>query len=328
MDPSLENSSGRESWRGKPIAARLSWQADYIPHPRAMAIVQAVESSSMMTQASGVGEGMLVLGNTGAGKSALVRYILARPGFERSEIATQTLVPAVTVAVPNPCTPKDFARVFLSALGDPFHDRTPARDLTQRVHFLLKAVGTKVIFIDNFHDVPDKRAARGVDHICTWIRDLIDAVPATCVLLGTDSASPVLRGHGQLRRRCSATYSLAYFDAMEPEGAREFAALIRNVEARLPLALGSALLSKDILSKLFVTTAGVFSYIVQLFSKSVALAVEAGREYLVEEDFRLAFLLVHGPVHAKHNPFGISDFSPRQLTKDAEPFADFFKKLK
>jgi hypothetical protein len=310
----------RAKWRGVQIEDRMKWKQAFVPHPRAMKLTRTIVHKVDLCRWSKAGDGMLIVGETGSGKTRLVNHLLEHYRAERADLPERSIRPAIAVSIPDPCRPRELGIEILRALGDPIAGRTRVSEITHRAHQLMVDCQTRLVMIDNFHDVPELRRARGIEHICSWVRNLIDHVPALFVLLGSKQAEVVVEGNPQLRRRCAYRSPLQYFDFHTLAGGKEFAQLIRNMESRLPLVESSALLDAQTLTKIYAATGGIFSYLIKILDASVVSAVKDARERIQDQDLEAAFIEIHGDGYRSCNPF-TAEFSPRVLNRDGEPFA-------
>lgn len=319
-EASDDKSAARSQWRGATIETRMAWKHAFVPHPRAVKLTRAIVQKVDLCGWSKTGDGMLVVGETGSGKTRLVNHLLDHYRAGRADLPERSVRPAIAVSIPDPCRPRELGIEILRALGDPIAGRTRVSEITYRAHQLMVDCQTRLVMIDNFHDVPELRRARGIEHICSWVRNLIEEVPALFVLLGSKQAEVVVEGNPQLRRRCAYRSPLHYFDIDTVAGGTEFAQLIRNMESRLPLAESSALLDAPALAKIFAATGGIFSYLVKILDAAMVSAVKGARERIENQDLEVAFAEVHGDGYRSCNPFA-AEFAPRILNRDGEPFA-------
>jgi hypothetical protein len=309
----------RAQWRGAPIEKRVHWQNVFVPHASVTSILEIVEHKANHCALAKRSDGMLVIGETGSGKSHLAEEITRRFKHLSVETEDRTYVPTVLIDAVDTFNSKDFARKVLRALNDPFSERTRAATLSERAHHLFNELQTRVVMIDNFHEIPEKRGNKSVGHICSWIRDLSKAVPALIVLLGNQNSVPVLEMDPQLRRRCSHRSQLPYFNSSSPKNFLEFAKVVRKLDACLPLAESSDLTSDSTLGPLLSATGGIFDYLVKILDEAMRIAVKDQREHIVRGDLEKAFFYRIGSAYACPNPFD-GEFRPRKLDLVDEPF--------
>ena len=309
----------REQWRGATPEQRARWKEVFIPHPKAVEAIRTVYEHVKQCRIERSGSGIVVVGETGAGKTHLVKFLIQQFAPWDRETTDRTLRPLINIKVPLRCTPIEFGRHILARLGDPLARRTRTEDLDTRVRGLMKDCEVRLVIIDNFHDIPERKGVRGVHKVCTWLRELIDDTPVLFLSLGDSNARDVFDNSPQLKRRASHRCELQYFNPEGKEGAIEFARVIKNISAYLPVAEEVSLLDKDTIMKLYMSSAGIFAYLAKFLNAACFHAVGEGRESLNEADLGAAFAKVHGNAYSHCNPF-LVNMKPRLLSEAGEPF--------
>src|SRR5947208_1568781 len=90
---------------------------------------------------------LVILGETGAGKTTLVRTWIADSGLRRQETPAGSIIPYLYVSIPARATIKTSASNFLEALGDPNPSRGTHGLLVQRLYHLIEGCRVKIIFV-------------------------------------------------------------------------------------------------------------------------------------------------------------------------------------
>jgi len=163
--------------------------------------------------------------------------------------------------------------------------------LESRIHTLLTHIGTRVIVIDNVHDITARRRTGGIKEIGDWIRDLIDDSKILVVLLGAPSAAEIIQRNPQLRRRTSRQVKMDYFKINTPKRFLDFQEFLKRLDAELPLACTTEVTS-EITKRIYFATNGIFDYVFSLFSRAVGIAVAAGRDQWNQEDLAKGFQIM------------------------------------
>jgi len=175
----------------------------------------------------------------------------------------------------------------------------------ERAKKLVLATQTKIIAIDDFQDIPARRKARGIETLGDWIRDLCEMeFPGLVVALGTEEAAVVRDSNTQLLRRMQVRLELPHFSIDGNDVAKSFGALVLKINELLPLAESSEVLKrKETLVPLYLATGGSFDYLMKLMCRSLARAVQSGKEQIEIEDFRKGFDDQHEIAAQFGNPF-------------------------
>lgn len=311
---------GHCHWQGKSTEERHKWRESlFIAHPSVRFAIEGIREKAQRVARTGESEGVVVLGETGSGKTHMLEFLSREFAIEPDPTLDYTPRPFVVLSVPTPCSPLDFSRAVLKSLGDPLRHRVRNANASDRVRGLLTDCKVKFLAIDNFHDVPERRRTRGVDQVITWVRELFDAVPAVYLLVGNGEADTVINSSTQLKRRFPFQCRLQYQGVETEQQRREFAKLLFEIARRLPLAEQQSFVDHGFVSRAFYGTSGIIKYLVELFDHAWTLGLKQGREQLLVADFEAAFVAQHGQVPEGCNPFAAS-FEPRLLNKPGEPF--------
>lgn len=314
----LPNPPAKSRWKGATVEDRERWREQlFIPYPlvegalvdswRKLEIARSTKRSTVM----------LVIGETGSGKTTFGNVLAkaATAAFSAPD-PERTIVPALLISAPDPCTPPELCIHILEKLGDPLPRKREKATLPAVVQHLMKECGVRVVLFDNFQDVPQKRASRGIGQVLVRMREMIDESNCLWVLLGTDEARMVIRSEAQIIRRSPYELNLSYFSMSTPAANRLFAQVLHAIDEWLPLAEKTDLVSVG--PRIHIATEGIFDRIVNLLDLAWREALKAGRETVIQDDLREAFYVEHGR-RPGINPFD-QDFVVRRLGAANEPY--------
>lgn len=314
----LREPQEKSTWTNPDEQLRESWASTmfiaYNTVERALA-----DAWGMISRAASSGKPyvMLVTGESGSGKTAFAEelaYHVLR-AYARTDPERQ-IVPVVHVSAPDPCTPKELCIQILKALGDPFPRKREKAELTRQTILLIRECCVRAVLFDNFHDVPVKRASRGIDQVLTRLRDLIDGSSCLWVFLGTKEARAVIRSEKQIARRTPHEVELEYLSLRSKDTRRVFVRIVKGIDRWIPLEQSTEF--RSLTRPIYLATEGIFSRIIELFDAAWRNATSAGRRGLEKCDFFEAFHFVHG-VRNGVNPFDPS-FVERRLHDVNEPY--------
>lgn len=298
----MSGAADKEVWRNRLLAERQAYIAKnlLVVHPDLSVVYREIIHTQQRCEVEGEGKGVLVLANSGMGKSRLARLF-----WEQSQpdhTGTISRVPVVVFNSPLEPSRKQLGVSLLKALGDPVPKRSDADELLDRAVGLLKKVGTKTIFIDNIHDVPDRRGIQVVKGIGNWIRNLIDSSGCVIVLMGTPAAKEIIRVNGQVLRRV-IELPIRLFEVETKHGRELFVIFMRKLDEMLPLAELSMLNEPELAKRICYACHGILDYIIELMTEAVIFARARDSERISRNDLANAFEKRHGRAHRKINPF-------------------------
>lgn len=309
----------KKIWAGAPIETRLTFMNNEMiaPHPDMVVGIRAVSQRMKRCLNENKGAAVFVEAPSGGGKTTLVRFFKAAMPDQVSD--EETKVRVISFQVPKIITLKQMDKALLTALGDPKAGSGNHYDLDKRPTSLLRTAGTELILIDNIQDIPEKRRAGGILQIGNWIRDLIDYSRRLVVLLGTEDSRAILQSNIQLKRRCPAKCTIAYFNPLDHAGLNRLGRFLREIDKRLPLTELSGLGNEENEStrQFAYATGGIQDYIFQILSAAVSHATTEGREKLTSEDLAAGYEDTFQELSKGINPF--RGEAKRILDQEGEP---------
>jgi hypothetical protein len=308
-------------WLDLDESERAHWAKPcYIFFPCAFRVIHDAVEKLAYCQLVRKCDGMLVLAGSGAGKTKLCDFLkeFAERVYGRIDPET-TICPVIQITLTEPCTPVEISIAVLDALGDPLPRHGSKAEIFARSKYLLRKCEVRLVLVDNFHDAPTKRSARGMKDAGARIRDLMDASAALWVLLGTVDAIAVRNSDPQLVRRLPYEQWLDYFSIKTSKQRQDFKRLLHELDKWLPLAEPSCLIEASALGSIFEATEGILDRLMRLVERGWIEAVRAGRETMIFDDLRKAFNHVFGTRDGKVNPFD-DDFVHRRLHGKGEPY--------
>ena len=309
-------------WLNKDAANRQQWAVNfYINHPDAKKILADFLQKLAHCVRANTHSAMLIIGEPGSGKTKLTEIMkqIATSLYGREE-EEKTVCPVIQFAVPNPCTPFEFSVAILTALNDPNpRGRKKVKMTMDAAELLLKQCEVRLVLLDNFHDIPAKRAVRGIELVGTRLRELIDSSAALWVFLGTKDSLRVVNSDTQLIKRVAYRATLGYFDITSKSSVQTFSTVLAKTDEWLPLTEPSCICEVVNRWRMYVATEGIFDRLVKLVDHGWFITYTDGREVMSLHDLYQAYVLVHGPTADNDNPFDQS-FVKRRLVDAGDPY--------
>ncbi|WP_374580362.1 TniB family NTP-binding protein [Pseudoduganella sp.] len=309
-------------WRGASVADRLLYMSEemHVNYPSFVNALQEIRRHAIACEQRNRGDGLLLLVPTGAGKTYIRDYIEKLWPADHS--GEQSRIPVVAFRLPSTISKWAIAATLLQTISPSLSTCHTESELNKRIKVLLPQLRTRVIIIDNVHDIPARRKDGGIKEIGDLLRDLIDDCKRLVVLLGAPSAVSLVRLSPQLRRRTAKQIHLDYFRIDSPRQFKTFHEFLQRYANALPLAETSDI-SVDLAKRLYYATNGIMDYVYRVFSWAVDIAVNDGREYITQSDLANA-LQVHFGAALKDElnpllPGGVM----RNLTQEGEPYEEW-----
>jgi hypothetical protein len=289
----------------------------FLAHPQLRRVLDAIAQRVESRNVVGQGHGLLIVAPSNGGKTRLLEYLSAK--YPRVQHPQRTVVPLVTVNVPNPCTPAGFASALLEALEG---GQLGSKAELPRAEFLLSQAETSILAVDNTQDIPERRGPKGIDRVGNFIRDLIVKHRIIVLLLGTSAAEIVVNSNDQLRRRVPGKLSLCDYDITNSKGLGEYLRLIDLFDKALPLPMQSGLANGPVGKPLAFASNGRIGATADLIAAAIGCAAEQGELQLTLENFSTAYCRHYLAYADMVNPFVPGFNHWRRLDLPGEPHFD------
>lgn len=172
---------------------------------------QGIQGAVTLSKYTPIVQCVLLVGGPGTGKTTLSRQLLVtyRETNEQSIAYVTARVGAIYVEIPSPVTVDGIATVILMALKDPFPESGTPLQKAMRIANLVNDIGTKLIILDEFHNLFHLKSKKDVKEVRDWLRGLINNMRATLVLAGIPECTTLIRGDLQLSDRFTHRFSLS-----------------------------------------------------------------------------------------------------------------------
>jgi len=262
-------------------------------------------------------EHLVVLGETGVGKSTILEQILRKN--PRTHHATFTEVPVLYVEVPARCTIGRLCAALLQALGSPFWNKGDDGDRQDALVALMKKCKVRLVIIDEINHLIERGKQRTHYALADWVKQMGKLGGASLLLAGTPRAALLLKTNEQLGDRFAEVITLRPLSA---EGdAKELRAALK-VFGRMLGGLDSFDIAAAAQTKTFgFATGGRLRAIRRLLIRAVQIACRPTKPALTWDVMGQAFLeVIYPEAPATRNPFS-PKFDGKPLAGRGEPFA-------
>lgn len=236
----------------------------------------------LMCSSADLNTNLLFWGESGAGKTTIIRRYLKEhpPRFDESSGVRET--PVIAILMPPVCDPKWLYVKLLDECGAPPPLTRPhVSQLERRVVELCRTMKVRQIVIDETHDLMTG-TARQQRVMLNVIRHLTNELAIPLVLFGTEAARTALMPDPQLARR----FRVHKIHSWAP--GEEFNDLIGSILRTFPLRRESALTKralKGLVSFAQGNTGSVFNTLIELAVRALEssderITAEAVMEYI------------------------------------------------
>jgi len=244
---------------------------------------------------------VLIVGDTGAGKSAFLQQYVKRspPWRDPSGNLVQSLL---LVELDSFVTVIGAAKLILRALQDPSDGAGKLGDLTHRIRILTKAQRVEVVLIDEFQHIVDT-GSRTVNKVADWIKQLAKSANLSFVMAGMPEAARIIDANSQFAGITPYRHTLGML-AFEKDGERRiFRAFLAEVDAKLPFDRLARLADIEIAKVLFDATKGSLRTLMHLIREAAGHAIDRDVAAIGMADLEYGFEQIEAMSPLKVNPF-------------------------
>jgi hypothetical protein len=289
-----------------------------VPHRYFLDAVNRVEQARSLTLHGAEPRRILLVGESGAGKTLVARYIQSCHLIRREE--GRLIRPILYVETPPTPTLKSFGESLLIALGDPFAHRGSSSEKLARALELIKAQKIELMIFDEFQHFLDNSRGNSISAVADWFKSLIDDTRVPCLLMGLPRCEAILKVNEQLRRRFSSRIELPSFSIDTEKDETDLRTVLNEIDHLLPTERRSNFSDIDMARRFYFASNGLIGYIKKLVVGSYELMLEKNGAFVDRNMLKEAFVReVWCEGIEKLNPFD-SQFVFRNLNRLGEPF--------
>lgn len=212
---------------------------------------------------------LLVIGPTNNGKTMVIeKFRRLHPAVS---LPDSEKIPVLVVQMPSEPSVGRFYVALQAAMGAPVRPRQRIAELEQATLALLRAVGVRVLVIDELHNVLAGRGDTRREFL-NLIRFLGNELRIPLVAVGTRDAYLAIRSDDQLENRFEP------FPLPRWEPGPEACSLLASFAAALPLRRPSPIADEEMASYLLARSEGTIGELAWLLTAAAAVAIESGEE--------------------------------------------------
>ncbi|WP_133805709.1 TniB family NTP-binding protein [Kribbella caucasensis] len=273
----------------RPSAQRIAWLPDeerlryvradrWIGYPRATEALRRLET--MLTwPAKQRMPNLLLIGPTNNGKSMIIeKFRRSHPLVSRPD---REEIPVLAVQMPSEPSVGRFYTALLAATGAPLRPRQRVPEQEQLALGLLRAVGVRVLVIDELHNVLAGRGEARREFL-NLLRFLGNELRIPLVGVGTRDAYLAIRSDDQLENR----FQPFTLPRWEPD--EDACSLLASFAAAFPLRRHSPIATSEMAGYLLTRSEGTIGELAHLLTDAAVAAIESGEEAINQRTLLMA----------------------------------------
>jgi GTPase SAR1 family protein len=286
--------------------------------PFAQALREIGELHQMYRE-TGLAENLLILGESGTGKTTLCRAVIQQ--HPRQILPDRDWIPVFYVPIPPAATIAGVTEAMLSKLGDPAPTKGTVSAKTARIFKLAKGCGVELILLDEAQHIQDRGRLPTQYMVGDWLKGMADEIAVPTVLLGLPRVDSLLRVNEQLRRRFTRRLFMNLGQNEESSIETECFQLFTSLLPSLPVPLHCGDYDwKEFGYRLYYATDGRIAYVKSLLSAALRWVVQHDLAAISPKELEAAFACeIWSAGIGSLNPFN-EKFAFRPLTRAGEPF--------
>lgn len=213
---------------------------------------------------------MLLMGESGAGKSTIVEYWL-RQNPER-ETPDGIIRPVLLVEVPEHTTKRALVNSIWESLGFA-SERMTAEDMIRSIALKVQLLGVQLIILDEAHHILQGKELLAVSE---FLKSLLNRIGAGMVFVGLPSIKAIADMSKQFDRRLMPDVELRPYNWTLKAERLEFLMLLATMEKAMNLPEESDLQDQRIARRLYSATRGEIGLVTKYLSQALLSARRKG----------------------------------------------------
>jgi len=250
----------------------LQFKECFCVHSSITPVLEALEQLYQSSEIGGDQLCMLLRGDTGTGKSAIINH------FSHSKNSLDTdSIPVLLSRVPSKLTVEDMTRQLLSDLNvfgiSAYRVKNAQSDahLTNRLLDALKVKRTKMIIINEFQELIEFKGAKDRQAIGNRLKLISEEAEIPIVLVGMPWIDEILNDSQWASRLATRSHTLQYFSLSKR--LHEYRDFLEQIQQTIPCKLDDKLTDFEISLGLFAASCGEMRQLKAILTEAIKLCL-------------------------------------------------------
>lgn len=236
---------------------------NYVRYPRFKELHKEIQRCQELSKVSLEPQCMSLEGESGTGKSTLVKDYANM--FPRYETESGIAIPVFYAEIPSPATVKGTASGLLEQLGDPGANKGTLWSMNSRLVGLFNSCCVELVILDEFSNLIDTETNHIMNTVSDWLKMLIKQSGVPFLVVGiTGKVSRILQANNQLSRLFACREKLEPFSWNDTISINEFSMFVQYAEKAVELSLTTHVPKVEMLYRIYYATDGVVGNIMNL----------------------------------------------------------------
>ncbi|RRQ22252.1 TniB family NTP-binding protein [Thiohalobacter thiocyanaticus] len=236
----------------------------------------------------GDARGLAVIGESGSGKSKILKYSKKIHSPHRD--ADGRKVPVLLASVPSKPTVMNLVEELLYEIGDNLYHKGTEAQKTKRLRKFLRSAETRILALDEFQHFVDQSSHKIQHEVADWLKILVEKTGVSLVVAGLPRLSYVIKSNEQLERRFQAPAIMPRFNWAVHDDQVEFRSILDAMQEGLSSYSFPCLSEYEMAFRVYCATGGLIGRVANLFKEVIANSYDTGRTEISLEDLAVAAL--------------------------------------